>query len=88
MVVLASGSGSTFLPCDFYLTWTADSSIVGSVKIGELSLIWGELAPYDLSAISQWNGKRITELSLSFRRSGTGNLDDYPVRVGWVRLTE
>ncbi len=77
--------GKAEFACNVYLNWAANPSIVGSVQIGELGSDWGVLEPFDLSTISSWDGKTITDVSLSFRR--TGNID-YPIRIGLVKLTE
>ncbi len=74
---------SDYNPCDVYLNWTNDASVSDSQLIGTLDLEWGVLEPFDLSNNSNWYGHKITDIHLSFRRSG--NLP-YSVRLGWIKL--
>ena len=67
--------------CDVYLGWKDSNNNTGEEEIGELSSNWGRTPVADLS--TEWQGRCITELWLSFR---LGGLEPMPVRVGWVRL--
>ncbi len=77
--------GKSGLACDVYLTWRTNIPGIDSVMIDEMSSYWEVLEPFDLSTISSWDGKTITDVSLSFRRPRT---TDYHVRIGWIKLTE
>lgn len=77
--------GKSEYDCDVYLIWETNTALVDSAKIGNFDSSWKILETFDLGSISTWDGSTITEVSLSFRRSGNS---DNPIRLGWVKLTD
>ncbi len=73
--------GKTEDDCDVYLGWKDINNITGEEEIGTLDSDWGRMEVFDLS--TEWQGRRITEIWLSFRPDGN---EQMPVRIGWVKL--
>ncbi len=67
--------------CDIYLGWKDSNNNTGEEEIGTLDSDWGRMEVFDLS--TEWQGRSITEIWLSFRPGGNVHL---PVRIGWVKL--